>query len=253
MKKIIITILVGLFSCQTTVVNKDKDKNMTNTTTTKIEPKDNTKPDLDCKPYNTLVNSQERFYPYGVSIYDYLEKILIKKEKPYLEKIKIGIYTSINYLKDKEYLEINNDNNLKIKEIESYYDKYDQNRNDPGYGSNYILINKKDVFYINKFSLELIFNTNCEYNFLKTKTVFSEEIINDNGIFSGSIDLSKEKIEIDKIESILHEYNKYFIHDIKEIEFSSTSTLKIFLLFIRLSIQEPVFYKDLKIPIQEKT
>ena len=63
------------------------------------------------------------------------------------------------------------------------------------------------------------------------------------------MDLSKEMIEIEKIEPLLHEYNKNFINDITKIEFSSTNSLKLFLLFIKLTTQEPIFYRDLKMVI----
>ena len=62
--------MVGLFSCQTPVVNKDKDKNTTIT-------KDNSKPDFsgkECIPYKQENPPVEKFKHYTNEIFDYGEK-----------------------------------------------------------------------------------------------------------------------------------------------------------------------------------
>ncbi|MEK7433281.1 MAG: hypothetical protein AABZ74_09135 [Cyanobacteriota bacterium] len=242
MKKIIITILVGLFSCQMPVVNKDKDKN---TTTTKVE----TKPDFsgkDCIPYDLGVNLQEKFLHYPSYIYDYIEKAKIKKENPYLGKIEIIINPGVlPYGPDGKDIIVNQENKLKIEESEKSFQE----------GMNGIKINDKDTFYFDEAYFIALFNNSCEYEFFKTKVVFlsdsykMEDKIERKSFFSSNIDISKEKIEIEKIEPLLHEYNKYFINNLTKIEFSSTNSLKVFLLFIKLSLQEPVFYRDLEISI----
>jgi len=247
MKKIIITILIGLFSCQTPVVNNDKDKNMT--TTTKIEPKDNTKPDFsgkDCIPYDLPAPELQKFtVGFDPEIQKYMEKSSSKKENPYLGKIEITINQGVLPYNIDDVIIINQENKLKIDEIE----KFSQEGAIGG-----IRINDKDIFYLDEANFLVIFNNTCQYEFFKSQTNIlnldtSMSISKGYTYFSFRMDLSKEKIEIEKIEPLLHKYNKVFINNITKIEFASINDLKIFLLFIKLSIQEPVFYKDLKIPI----
>ena len=247
MKKIIITILVGLFSCQTPVVNNDKDKNMTNTT--KVKPKDNTKPEKaakECIPYDL---GEERLPPYlspkMQEIQSYMQKSPNKKENPYLGKIEIIINEWVLPNTEKKDIIINQENKLKIEELEK---KTQPIRNG-------IRINNKESFYFDRSNLGVIFNNECEFELFKSKTniVSFERSLKLRNYFSFEMDLSKEKIEIEKIESILHEYNKNIINDITKIEFSSTNSLKLFLLFIKLTTQESLLYKNLEIPIYTDT
>ena len=246
MKKIIITILVGLFSCQTPVVNNDKDKNMTNTT--KVKPKDNTKPEKaakECIPYDL---GEERLPPYlspkMQEIQSYMQKSPNKKENPYLGKIEIIMNEGVLPSTEKKEIIINKENKLKIEELEK----------SPQPVRNGIRINNKESFYFDRSNLVIMFNNDCEFELFKSKTNILDlegtlRLRNYFKYFNFEMDLSKEMIEIEKIEQLLHEYNKNFINDITKIEFSSTNSLKLFLLFIKLTTQENLLYKTLRIPI----
>ena len=238
MKKIIITILVGLFSCQTNVVNNDKVKDV------KIE--NNPFSGKDCKPYNLGNPPVEKIILESVEkeIQKYMEKSSIKKENPYLGKIEMIINEGVLPNRGSDEIIINQGNKLKIEELEKFL---------PGKTVG-VKINGKDVFYFHSSELEIIFNNICEYEYFKSnsniiKTDNLKDVLNDFEFFIFNMDLSKEKIEVEKIEFLLHEYNKKFINNIAKIEFSSTDAIKTFLLFIKLTTQEPIFYRDLKMVI----
>ena len=256
MKKIIITILIGLFSCQMPMVNKDKVKDV------KIENKEN-KPDFsgkDCIQYKTEKIAPEQ--PLYYEQYNYVFKSKTKKESPYLGKIDVFINPLVGA--------VANDFDFSTgKEIEntdsSYYPKIEpvevikKNETDLKKLDNEYLvtikINNEHLFYISRKLINIIFNNSCEYEYLKSKVSILDSSSNPNfyekeNYFYFETDLAKEKLDIEKIESILHEHNKVFVGDIKKIEFSSLNALKFFLLFSKLSTEQPIFYKNLWIDIE---
>ncbi|MEK7432748.1 MAG: hypothetical protein AABZ74_06430 [Cyanobacteriota bacterium] len=234
MKKIIITFIVSsisLFSCDNFILSSNKEKlNFSG---------------KDCKPYNLGFPPVEKFTSYNIGEkHVYLEKSSIIKPFPYLGKIKIYINESIISSKISDKIEINIENKYKIDELEKIVSG----------GRSGIKINNVDIFYFYNGYFRAIFNNSCEYDFFKSKvSILNKDPIfyglNNFELFSSKIDITNEKIEIEKIETLLKEYNKYYLINIKEIEFSSINALKTFLLFIKLTTQEPIFYKDLEIEI----
>ncbi|MEK7433279.1 MAG: hypothetical protein AABZ74_09125 [Cyanobacteriota bacterium] len=242
MKKIIITFIVSsisLFSCDNFILSSNKEKlNFSG---------------KDCKAYNLGFPPVERFNDggggHGIK-HLYVEKSPMIKFSPYLGKIKMSINQELLPFLKPYKLELKPENKIEIDNLE---------KNDiTGYCA--IKINNEDPFYFSDGDFKVIFNNSCEYDYFKSKVTFIKDtkISIDSSLgadtFEDKINIKNEKIEIEKIEIekieyLLHEYNRYYIKDIKEIEFSSINALKTFLLFIKLTTQEPIFYKDLEITI----
>ncbi|MFN8671866.1 MAG: hypothetical protein U0457_07230 [Candidatus Sericytochromatia bacterium] len=220
-KKIILTFLIGLFSCQNTVVenNKNNDKKLTTENKNSLD-----FTGKDCKPYDLGNPPVKDFSEVGINRKNILFQKMDKEKKEfYSGKIKVAINEDIlsyKLFENRAVLKINNE----------FY----------------------PMFLIGNF--KILFNNSCEYDFFKSKVeITAREGVSSgfyDGIverFEGIVNVKNEKIDPETVQYLLKEYNKYFIEEIKEIEFSSIDALKTFIMFIRLTTQEPTFYRDFEI------